>query len=151
MVHKEVIGEYKRIHFLVISRKIKKMWHFEILTWKSMGNYKRWFIVKMAERGETDETLGLVVIYTVLCRVLFMSDSLSSVSGHSVHFAKCLMSTFSKGCCSLSFNFNQTLEKVCNLGKYRSFIFREFLQNLKYIALWREVTSAILPLSIKLY
>ena len=83
--------------------------------------------------SEVDENLGLVVLCTVLCRVLFMSDSLSSVWGHSVHFAKCLMLTFSKGCCSLSFNCNQTLEKVCNLGKYRSLIFRVICQILSIL------------------
>ena len=78
--------------------------------------------------SETGENLGLVVLCTVLCRVLFMSDSLSSVWGHSVQFAKCLMLTFSKGYCSLSFKFNQTLEKVCNLGRDRSLIFRVICQ-----------------------
>ncbi len=40
-----------------------------------------------------------------------MSDSLGSVLGHLVHFAKFLMLRFSKG--QFSFNFNQTLLYVC--------------------------------------
>ncbi len=47
------------------------------------------------------------------------------------------------------FNFNHTLEKACNPGKYRPLL---FLVN--DMALWREVTpgtSCTLPLSIKLY
>ena len=38
-----------------------------------------------------------------ICRLLFMSDSLSSIQGHSVHFAKFPMLIFSKGYCSHRF------------------------------------------------
>ncbi len=30
-------GEYRLVHFLAIGQIKKKMWHFEILTWESMG------------------------------------------------------------------------------------------------------------------
>ena len=56
-----------------------------------------------------------------MCRIFFGSGHLSSVWGHSLHFAKLLMLRFSKGCCSPSFYpvFNQTLQKACIQGKYR--------------------------------
>ncbi len=37
MMNKAVIREYKVIHLLVICQKLKMLWHFEILTWESMG------------------------------------------------------------------------------------------------------------------
>ncbi len=54
-----------------------------------------------------------------MCRELFMSHSLSSVWGHSVHYAKCSMLRFSNGYCSHSFHSISTKpEKVWNSGKY---------------------------------
>ncbi len=41
-----------------------------------------------------------------------------------------------------SSNFNQTLKKACNPGKCRPLLFSGNLPNFKYMALWREVTSA---------
>ncbi len=40
MINKAVIRECKVMDILAISQKLKKMWHFEILTWESMGNLK---------------------------------------------------------------------------------------------------------------
>ena len=50
------------------------------------------------------KNLGLTVPRNSLSRVLFGSGHLSSVWGHSVHFAKFSMLRFSKGYCSNSFH-----------------------------------------------
>ncbi len=31
------IGEYQLLLFSAVGKSFKKMWHFEILTWESMG------------------------------------------------------------------------------------------------------------------
>ena len=64
-----------------------------------------------------------------ICRVLCMSDSLCSVWGHSVHFAKFLMLTFSESCNSYNFYpISTKLEKSCNLGKNRPLVFLAICQ-----------------------
>ncbi len=37
MINKAVIREFKVSNFLAICQKIKNLWHFEILTWESIG------------------------------------------------------------------------------------------------------------------
>ncbi len=37
MIIKAAIWEYEVINILAIRRKLKILWHFEILTWESMG------------------------------------------------------------------------------------------------------------------
>ncbi len=74
-----------------------------------------------------------------------MCNSFHSVWINSAHFAKFLMLTFSKGCCShncTSFNFSQSVEKACNpaAGKYRPLLFVVICQILTYMALWRKLS-----------
>ncbi len=67
-----------------------------------------------------------------------MSESLSSVCGHSVHFEKFPMLRFSKGYSQFpqfSSNINQTLPKV-NRGKYRLLLFLVICQILKIYRTW---------------
>ncbi len=45
-----VIREYKVINVLMICQKLKILWHFEMLTWESMGNPKMFNILKAAVR-----------------------------------------------------------------------------------------------------
>ena len=101
-------------------------------------NPKMCNILKMADRTAKRTIIWDLWSY-VLCTMQCTFHVWVLVGGHSVHFAKCLMLTFSKGCCSLSFSFNQTSEKVCNLGKYSSLIFSGDLPNFKYMAFWGEV------------
>ncbi len=61
-----------------------------------------------------------------------MSDSLNSVYGHSLHFAKFRMLQFSKGYCSHRLiQFNQALQNVCNWGEIQAITFYGDLPNLK--------------------
>ena len=50
MINTAVIGEYKVMDILAICQKLKILWHFEILTWESMGKPKMWNISKTANR-----------------------------------------------------------------------------------------------------
>ena len=72
-------------------------------------------ILKMADRRtkstKSFETLGPMYC---ICGVHFVSDSVSSVWGHSVHFAKFLMLGLSKG--YYSHNFHPISTKL--YGKY---------------------------------
>ena len=42
--------EYRLSLFLAIGQVLKILWHFEILTWESMGKPKMWNISKTANR-----------------------------------------------------------------------------------------------------
>ena len=37
VINKAIIWEYKFVNFLAICLKLTILWHFEILTWESMG------------------------------------------------------------------------------------------------------------------
>ncbi len=67
-----------------------------------------------------------------ICRVLFVSDSFSSVWGHSVYFAKFPM-LCSKGYCSHSFHpiWYKIYGKYCNQGEIQVIIFIVICQILK--------------------
>ena len=73
-----------------------------------------------------------------ICGVLFMSDSLSSVWGHLVHFAKFPMLRFSKGYYSPSFIpiSNKLNGKYGNRGEYRLLLFDDFPNFKNIMALW---------------
>ncbi len=60
-----------------------------------------------------------------VCRVLFMSDSLSSVWGPSVHFGKFAMLKLSEGYCSQN-NFNTLYGKYGNQGGIQPVTFWQF-------------------------
>ena len=42
--------EYTLLLFLAIGQVLKYFWHFEILTWESMGQPKMWNILKTPDR-----------------------------------------------------------------------------------------------------
>ena len=44
------LGEYRLLLFLAIGQVLKIIWHFEILTWESMGKPEIWNILKTADR-----------------------------------------------------------------------------------------------------
>ncbi len=48
--NKAVIRVYKFMDILAICQKLQILWHFEILTWESMGKPKLWNISKTADR-----------------------------------------------------------------------------------------------------
>ena len=50
IMHKAVIRVYKVMNILAICQKLKILWHFEVLTWESMGEPKMWNISKTADR-----------------------------------------------------------------------------------------------------
>ncbi len=50
MINNAVVGEYKVMDILAICQKLKIVWHFEIVTWESMGKPKVWNISKTANR-----------------------------------------------------------------------------------------------------
>ncbi len=86
------------------------------------------------------------------CTVIFVSDSLTSVWGQSVHLQKFPVLRFSSLLLSqFSSNFNQTLKKTCNRAKYR-LTFLAICQILKaYGTLKRSYIScitAIIPKAI---
>ena len=98
-------------------------------------------ILKTTDRRETDENLGLAVLCTAYvgyfsCLILeFTLGSFGALCKlPDVNIFRLLLPQFSS-------NFNQTLEKACNPGKCRPFLFLSICQ----------ITSATLPLSIKLY
>ena len=105
MINKAVIREYKVMNVLMICWKLKSLWHFEILTWEINGeNPEMCNILKTADQREKrGKFWGCSLMYCI-CTVLFMSESLSSVWGHSVHFAKFLILKLSKGYCSHTFH-----------------------------------------------
>ncbi len=39
-----VMGEYRLLHFLSICQLLNILWHFEVVTWQSMGSPKMWNI-----------------------------------------------------------------------------------------------------------
>ena len=97
-------GGIRAITFLAISQVLKFLCHFQILTWESMGKSltvqyleNRWCTAKRIKN------LGAINSYCT-CGVLFMSDSITSVWGHFVHFAKFPVLRFSKGGYSRSFS-----------------------------------------------
>ena len=105
------------ITFLAIGQVLKILWHFEILTWESMGKPKMWNISKTANcRAKRTKIWdsGSYMYSASMLRVLLMPYSLSLVWGHSVHFAKFPMLRFSKHYILLqqfSSDFNQTSYK----------------------------------------
>ena len=79
------------------------IWHFESLTWESMGKSKMWNFWKTADSRAKRTKLWVWTHYTVhIQRVLLMPDSLSLVWGYSVHFTKIFNFTI-KLCCSPNF------------------------------------------------
>ncbi len=45
-----IMGECRLLLFLAIGQVLQNLWHFEILTWESMGKPKMWIISKTAYR-----------------------------------------------------------------------------------------------------
>ena len=94
-INQAVIREYKVINILAIWQKLKILWYFEILIWESMENSKKCKILKTADRRAK-----LMKIWESCSYVLplqgAISDSLSLVWGHSLHFAKFPMLIFRK-------------------------------------------------------
>ncbi len=85
------------------------------------------------------ENVASAVLCTVLCRVLSF-DGLCKIPDVNI-FKRLLLPRF-------AFNFNHSLEKACSPGTYRPLHFLVICQTL---SIWHgEVTSATLPLSIKL-
>ncbi len=82
--------------------------------------------------GETDERFGTRSPRYGIWRVLYMSDSLSSVWDHSVYLQNFHMLRFSKGYCSHTFHLIST--KLCCtvsvfvMTEYRLLIFLEICQ-----------------------
>ncbi len=99
------------ITFLAIVQILQNVWHFEILTWESMGKPKLWNISKTrwADRRANKQKFGTRGTTVHMWRVLLVFDCLSLVWGHSAHFAKFPVSHFLK---LYSSNFIQTLYKV---------------------------------------
>ncbi len=96
------MGKYIMLLFLGTSEVLKNLWHIDILTWQSMENHKMWNICKTVEgNGWKFRTRGT---RNSICNVLFGPGHLSSVWGHSVHFEKFLILTFSTGYWFHSFN-----------------------------------------------
>ena len=61
-------------------------------------------ILKMGDCRVNGRKFGTHSPMNCICRVLFMTDSLSSLWGHSVYLARLPMWRFSKGYCSHSFH-----------------------------------------------
>ena len=88
------------------QKNLNILWHFELLTWESRENPKMcntvpWKRLIVEWNGLKFGTLGPG---NCIYRVLVISDSLSSVWGHSVHFVKYLRWRFSKSYCPHSFH-----------------------------------------------
>ena len=109
----EDIGYHVRINaitFLGDWPSLKNLWNFNMEEWE---NLKMLNILKTADHRAKGIQMWDSSYELHIYRVLFMSDSLISVWGHSVHFSKFPMLRFSKGYCSqFSSYFNQTLWKV---------------------------------------
>ncbi len=105
MINTAVIGEYKVMDILAICQKFKILWHFEILTWESMGKPKMWNILKTADRGVKRMKFGTrgTTVHGVRI-VLLMPNSLSLVLGLSVDFPKFPILPFLKLCSSPNFH-----------------------------------------------
>ncbi len=106
MINKGVIKECKVMNILETCQKLQLLWHFVIF---NMGVNRK--ILKCArsckrliieQNGWQFRTHGSMYF---ICRVLFVSASLSSVWGNSVHFAIFKRLMFPK----FPFFFNQTL------------------------------------------
>ena len=50
-------GGIQAITFLVINQVLQNLWHFELLTWESVGKPKMWNISKMAGRTASEEKI----------------------------------------------------------------------------------------------
>ncbi len=75
-------------------------------------------------RAKKEIKFGILGPRNWICRVLFMSHSLSSVRGHSVQFTKFLMLIFKRPLLPhFSSKFKQILQKSCNRGKYTGYYF----------------------------
>ena len=124
MISNAVIREYKVINVLAICKKIKNLWHFEILhgsQWKILTCPISWKRLIVERNGGT---FGIHRPMYCICRVLFISDSLSSVWRHSVHFAKFPMLGSSKGYCSQIFHFQPNfIARMLVMRKYRLLLF----------------------------
>ena len=73
--------EYRLLLFLAIGKFLKILWHFEILTWESMKKPKMGNISKTADRRAKRTKIWDLGLYSALCQVLLMPDSLSLVWG----------------------------------------------------------------------
>ena len=82
------IVEHRLLLFLPIGQVLKHLWHFEILTWESMGKPKMWLISKTVIIEWNGRKFGTQGTTVHILKVLLVPDSLSLVWGHSVHFAK---------------------------------------------------------------
>ena len=96
-------GAIQAITFLGNRPSFKMLWHFEILTWDSMGKPKMWNISKTANGRANRRKFGTLCTTVYICWVLLIPDSLSLVWGHSVHFAKFPILQFLKLCSSPNF------------------------------------------------
>ena len=70
------------------------MWHFELLTWESIGKPKMWNISKTADRIVKRMKIWESGNYSAhMYRGLLMPDSLILAWGYSVHFTNFQFST----------------------------------------------------------
>ena len=117
---------------------LKILWHFEILTWKSVGKCKcaiSWKELIVEQNGWKFGTQGTTVH---ICRVLLMPDSFILVWGHSVHSAKFPMLRSSKGYYSGFHSISTKFYcKYVGCEGIQSLAAFEICQNLKnFMALW---------------
>ncbi len=128
MINKAVIREYKVINVLLICQKLKKnvaLWTFNMgvngkilkcaISWKRL----------IVERNEKKWNSGSYV----------MSDYLSSVWGHLVHFAKCAMLKIFKRLLlpQFLFSFNQNCYKYVGHDGIDAITFLAICQNLNIL------------------
>ncbi len=65
--------------FLEIGEVFKILWHFEILTWESMGTPKMWKILQTTGRRAKRTKICDSGATVHICRVLLMPDPLGLV------------------------------------------------------------------------
>ena len=97
--------EHRLSFFLAIGQVLKRLWHFEILAWESMGKPKMWILSRKQLIVEQNrQKFGTRCITVHICRVLLMPDSLSLVWGHPVTLQNFQSCNFLKLCFSPSFH-----------------------------------------------
>ncbi len=124
------MGEYRLLLFLAISQ-IKKnvsLWNFNMGV---NGKIMKCAIFWKWQTVQTDENFGLMVPET-MCRPLFRSYPLSSVWGHSVHFAKFPMLRLSRNYCSHCFLPSPNLTESIYSEKYRLLLFLATVNSLMF-------------------
>ncbi len=77
-------------YFFVVAivQLLNILWHFQILTWDSIGKPKMYHISKTTDPRTKRTKIWDSAFCSAHTRVLFMPDCLSLVWGHPVHVAK---------------------------------------------------------------